>query len=158
MLVNAVAPEAELVLVDVRYIRRQYVAEAVQYVSGLDVDVLNLSLAFRTPVVPFLPTIDIEALTDVEHNPDGFLEVVRTYAERPEPYASDGCPECVLCDALRALPPDVLVVAAEETSTSLRVRRASTGRSAWASRVSERSSKGTRRSSPADFPRNSTRT
>ncbi len=112
MLVNAVAPEAELVLVDVRYIRRQYVAEAVQYVSGLDVDVLNLSLAFRTPVVPFLPTIDIEALTDVEHNPDGFLEVVRTYAERPEPYASDGCPECVLCDALRALPPDVLVVAA----------------------------------------------
>jgi hypothetical protein len=116
LLVHEVAPDAELVLVEIApgaQPRSDAVASALGR-AGHDVAVVNLSLEFSSDCPPRdLSPIDIDVVTSGDPPRVAFLDQVAVWLTLTDPYEPGGCSRpCELCEALRHVPSDTLVVAA----------------------------------------------
>jgi hypothetical protein len=117
LLAHEIAPEAQLVLVDVFRgfsLRPDDVARALSRVAAAGVDVINMSLEFSADCRPRdRSAIDLDLLLAPDPPRDAFLEQVLVWAGLGEPYEPGGCREpASLCAALRAVPADTVMVAA----------------------------------------------
>lgn len=117
LLVREVAPECELLLIDVwdsPTIRRQDVGDAIKLARECKADVLNLSLEFPTDcAVRDVSWIRVELLTSGAPPAADYVAQVQAWIDNAEPYAGARCGlHCAICDALDELPESTLVVAA----------------------------------------------
>ena len=116
-LAHEVAPEAELILVDVAPRVdpfRPDVASALERIGKVDVDVINVSLEFPSDCPPRdTSVIDIDMLASAEPPEDEFVKQVRAWLTITDPYAPGGCLRaCPICAAVRTIPEHTLIVGA----------------------------------------------
>lgn len=117
LLVNEVAPEARLLLVEARtgiQLWSDRVAEAIRYADGFGAHVINLSLEFGSDAeLRLVPGVAVEPLVALHPDREAVLEQVRLWRGLVEPYAAGGCRRaCELCTTIAALDPRTVVVAA----------------------------------------------
>ena len=121
LLVRAVAPEAQLLLIDAcgsapasKDLRQRDVADAIRTASAAKADVVNLSLQFpTTAVVDDGRWIDHDVLSMVAPPREAFLSQVDAWIAHREIYADARCRTyCAICNALEKVPDTTLVVAA----------------------------------------------
>lgn len=117
LLVNEVAPEARLLLIEARtgiHLWSDRVAEAIRDAAGAGAHVINLSLEFGSDAeLRRVPGVAGEPLVALHPDRDAVLEQVRLWRGLVEPYAAGGCRRaCELCSTIAALGPGTLVVAA----------------------------------------------
>lgn len=117
LLVREVAPDCELLLIDVRAampIPPNDVGDAIELARVHGADVINLSLQFPTDC-PLRDTswIREDVLTSAAPAVADYVAQVEAWIEHAEPYAGARCGfSCAICDALGAVPASTLVVAA----------------------------------------------
>lgn len=104
LLVNEIAPQARLLLVEARQgiqLWSDDVADAVAHAVRCGADVVNLSLEFHSDAQPrHVPGIEAEPLLTRIPSADAVLRQVRLWRDLVEPYADGGCRrECELCRA-----------------------------------------------------------
>jgi hypothetical protein len=121
LLVRAVAPEAQLLLIDAcgsarasKDLVRGDVAEAIQAASAAKADVVNLSLQFPTKAaIDDGRWIDHDVLSMVAPPREAFLSQVDAWIAHRDIYADARCRTyCPICNALEKIPNTTLVVAA----------------------------------------------
>jgi hypothetical protein len=113
----AAAPEARLLLIDVREGERfgalktaAAIATAVQHGAA----VTNISAEFETDCEPRdWGQLDVDAITRADPDPEGFLREVERWLEFAEPYADARCRRaCRVCDAIIAAADSTVLIAA----------------------------------------------
>lgn len=117
LLINEVAPEAELLLIDVApgsKVDKSRLAEALDMANTSRADIINMSVEFQSDNVRRnKPWMDLEALGFFNPDRDHFVDQVRHWNEDSEPYENERCAApCPTCEALEKVAPSVLVVAA----------------------------------------------
>jgi subtilisin family serine protease len=117
LLANDVAPDAELILLDVDpslHLRESAVADGIERAVELGADVINLSLEFPTDSpARDLTKLHLHLLEQVDPPVEDFVASVHAWRTHAEPYQAGGCRRsCAICDALRAVPGDTVVIAA----------------------------------------------
>lgn len=117
LLVREVAPDCELLLLDVAGSgapQRADVASAITVATQAGADVINLSLQFETDC-PVRDTswIDLDLLGSPAPPAAAYAAQVDAWVSHAEPYAGPRCvARCEVCDALSGVPESTLVVAA----------------------------------------------
>lgn len=124
LLVRTVAPDAQLLLIDVYSpgsLQPRDVGEAVDRARRSGADVINLSLEFTTDAeLRDTSWIDADILTSAAPPVEQYLAQVDAWIKHAEPYASQRCrSRCEICTALGRVPDSTLVVAASGNRTRL---------------------------------------
>jgi hypothetical protein len=121
LLARAVAPEAQLLLIDAcgtapasKDLRQRDVAEAIRAASAAKADVVNLSLQFPTrAAIDDGRWIDHDVLSTVAPPREAFLAQVDAWIAHRDIYADARCRTyCPICNALEKVPDTTVVVAA----------------------------------------------
>lgn len=121
LLIRTVAPEAELLLLDVWKpggLRQHDVAQALDTAREAGADVVNLSLEFPARA-SLAPTNFFDARALPHPSREQFLRVVGLVLDSAEPYVEPRCTgACETCASVERLPEDPLVVAASGNDVS----------------------------------------
>ena len=118
LLIREVAPDCELLLIDIipgRDVRRSNVAKAIEAALAERVDIINLSLEFRSSAELRLPEVNsLMELTDPDVPAETILRNLRAYQKLGgEPYLDNGCRSgCPVCETIKSAPANVQFVAA----------------------------------------------
>lgn len=114
LLIHEVAPDAELLLLDVNPLSRDSVGRALAIAGSLDADIVNMSLEFSSDC-PRAPKsgYDLSVFLAEEPGVQPFLRNLDIWVRSSEPFEPGGCRRtCELCAALKVLSPKPLVVSA----------------------------------------------
>jgi Subtilase family len=114
LLIHEVAPDAELLLLDVNPLSRASVGAALAMALSLDADIVNMSLEFSSDC-PRAPKsgYDISVVLAEDPGVQPFLRNLDIWVKSTEPFEPGGCRRtCELCAALKGLSPKPLVVSA----------------------------------------------
>jgi hypothetical protein len=120
LLVRAVAPDAELLLLDVgtgHQLTDTNVAHAIETARSLNVDVINLSLEFESDAEPTGFSWNDPSISGSAPPVEAFLAQVDAWIAHAEPYRDARCrSRCASCASLANVPQETLVVAASGNS------------------------------------------
>lgn len=114
LLIHEVAPEAELLLLDVNPLSRGSVGSAVALAKSLGADIVNMSLEFSL-YCPRAPKAGYDLAVVVAEDPgvQPFLRNLDIWLKGIEPFEPGGCRQpCELCAVLRTMPTKQLVLSA----------------------------------------------
>lgn len=115
LLINEIAPDARLLLIDVMpngRLWKQAVADGLRQTAASGADIVNLSLEFPTTAAPRRLESTPHSVLDA-YSSQAVVDDVGRFFRAVDAYATDGCPrQCAVCDAIRELPPHVVVFAA----------------------------------------------
>ena len=120
-LIREVAPDASLLLIEVgAEMTRRSVSQAILHARDNGADVINVSMEWSTGATPrSMEALEALRPDDPEPDPQEFVRAVQAWIDAAEPYGRDGCRRpCAICDAVRLLPDDPVVIAAAGNGTT----------------------------------------
>lgn len=116
LLINEIAPDARLVLVDAAGpdggLSRSGVGEILRSPAVRGTDVVNLSMEFVSDSPPDVVDVDLAVLLSTDPPREPFLRELVTWRDHPGIYGNGCAFPCAICAAIDALDPRTVVVTA----------------------------------------------